>query len=87
MDHARGNRRYARPTLRRAHPGADFVDEHRKIIAALRERDSKAARLALHAHLARVIDDLLTVAESDALEQTRQRMAEQRRALALRNEI
>ena len=74
-------------TLRRVHPGADFIDEHRKILAALREHDSKAARQALHVHLTRVIDDLLSVAELDALEQTRQKMAEQRRALALRNEI
>lgn len=73
--------------LRRVRPGADFVDEHRKILAALSEHDSKAARQALHVHLTRVIDDLLTVAESDALEQTRQKTAEQRRALALRNEI
>jgi DNA-binding FadR family transcriptional regulator len=76
-------------TLRRLRPNASaaFIDEHRSIIAALRARDSKAARQALHAHLARVIDDLLTLAESDALEQTRQKMAEQRRALSLRNEI
>jgi len=76
-------------TLRRLRPraNADFIEEHRTLFAALRARDSKAARQALHAHLARVIDDLLTLAESDALEQTRQKMAEQRRALSLRNGI
>ncbi|MET0535565.1 MAG: GntR family transcriptional regulator [Steroidobacter sp.] len=75
-------------TLRRVrNPLADVVSEHRKILEGLRARDSKAARLALHAHLSRVIDDLLDLAESDALEQTRQRMAEQRRALALRNDL
>jgi GntR family hexuronate regulon transcriptional repressor len=74
-------------TLRRVCPSADVIDEHRKILATLREHDSKAARQALHLHLTRVIDDLLTLTESDALEQTRQKMAEQRRVLSLRNKI
>jgi GntR family hexuronate regulon transcriptional repressor len=75
--------------LRRArtHGAGDFVDQHRQIIAALRERDPKAARQAIHGHLAQVIDDLLAVAELDALQQTRQKMAEQRRELARRTEI
>lgn len=74
--------------LRRARAaGADFVEEHRQIVAALRERDSKAARHAIHHHLAQVIDHLLTLAEADAVQQTRQKMAEQRRALVRRNEI
>lgn len=75
--------------LRRArtHGGGDFVQEHRQIVAALRERDPKAARQAIHAHLAQAIDDLLAVTELDALQQTRQKMAEQRRELARRTEI
>ena len=71
----------------RAGSGGNFVAEHRQIVAALRERDPKAARRAIHAHVAQVIDDLLALAEADALQQTRQKMAEQRRALARRNEI
>lgn len=71
----------------RAHSGGDFADQHRQIVAALRQRDSKAARHAIHAHLAQVIDDLLAVTELDALQQTRQKMAEQRRELARRTEI
>jgi DNA-binding FadR family transcriptional regulator len=67
--------------------GSNFVAEHRQIVAALRERDSKAARHAIHSHLAQVIDSLLTLAEADAVQQTRQKMAEQRRALVRRNEI
>jgi DNA-binding FadR family transcriptional regulator len=76
-------------TLRRARvdSGGDFVDQHRKIVAALRERDPKAARQAIHGHLAAVINDLLALAELDAVEQTRQKMAEQRRLLASRTEI
>src|SRR4029450_10765929 len=41
-------------TLRRLqHPAGASVNEHRRILEALRARDSKAARLALHAHLNR----------------------------------
>lgn len=74
--------------LRRArNAGGNFVDEHRQITKALRQRDSKAAREAIHSHLGQVIDNLLTLAETDALQQTRQKIAEQRRAVARRNEI
>jgi DNA-binding FadR family transcriptional regulator len=75
--------------LRRARTNSrgDFVGEHRKIASALRTRDPKAARQAMHGHLAQVIDDLLGLAESDALEQTREKMAEQRRVLGLRTDI
>jgi DNA-binding FadR family transcriptional regulator len=76
-------------TLRRARvdSGGDFADQHRRIVAALRERDPKAARQAIHGHLAAVINDLLALAELDAVEQTRRKMAEQRRLLASRTEI
>jgi DNA-binding FadR family transcriptional regulator len=74
--------------LRRARlAGGNFVEEHRQIVTALREHDSKAARHAVHSHLARVIDNLLTLTEADAVQQTRQKMAEQRRALVRRNQI
>ena len=74
--------------LRRARTaGGSFVEEHRQILAALRAHDSKAARAAIHGHLARVIDNLLTLSEADALQQTRQKMAEQRRAQVRRNQI
>jgi GntR family transcriptional regulator, hexuronate regulon transcriptional repressor len=76
-------------TLRRARvaSGGDFAGEHRSIVAALRGRDPKAARQAVHGHLAQLINDLLALAESDAVEQTRQKMAEQRRLLTSRTEI
>jgi GntR family hexuronate regulon transcriptional repressor len=74
--------------LRRARKsGGNFIAQHREILAALRERDSKAARQAIHSHLAQVIDHLLTLTEVDAVEQTRQKMAEQRNARVRRNEI
>jgi DNA-binding FadR family transcriptional regulator len=76
-------------TLRRARigSGGDFVGEHRKIVAVLRERDPKAARQAIHGHLTQLINDLLALAELDAVEQMRQKMAEQRRLLASRTDI
>jgi len=76
-------------TLRRARVGSasDFAGEHRTIVAALCGRDPKAARQAIHGHLAQLINDLLALAESDAVEQTRQKMAEQRRLLTSRTEI
>ena len=75
--------------LRRARMGSggNFVGEHRQIVAALRDRDPKAARRAIHGHLSQVIDDLLALAEADALQQTRQKMAEQRRVVARRNKL
>jgi len=76
-------------TLRRARigSGGDFVGEHRTIVAVLRERDPKAARQAIHGHLTQLINDLLALAELDAVEQMRQKMAEQRRLLASRTDI
>jgi GntR family transcriptional regulator, hexuronate regulon transcriptional repressor len=71
----------------RATSRGDFVADHRKIVTALREHDPKAARQAMHGYLAQVIDDLLALAETDALEQTRKKMAEQRRLLGRRTEI
>ena len=71
----------------RATSSGNFAGEHRRVIAALRDHDPKAARQAIHAHLTQVIDDLLILAESDALQQTRQKMAEQRRLLTRRTEI
>ncbi|MBO9708438.1 MAG: FadR family transcriptional regulator [Caulobacter sp.] len=76
-------------TLRRARAaGAGRpIEEHRRVVEALRQHDPKAARQAIHAHLAQTIEDLLAQAEQDALQQTRQRMAEQRRELARRTDI
>jgi GntR family hexuronate regulon transcriptional repressor len=42
------------------------VSEHRRILVALRKRDSRAARNAMRDHLARVIEDILTATEPDA---------------------
>jgi GntR family hexuronate regulon transcriptional repressor len=75
-------------TLRRVRSqSGDAAAEHRTIVEALRARDSKSARLALHGHFTRVIEALLDLAEADAVEQAREKMAEQRRALTLRHDL
>jgi len=43
------------------------VNEHQRILVALRKRDPKAARNAMRGHLARVIEDLLAATGPDAL--------------------
>lgn len=46
------------------------VSEHRRILTALRKRDSRAARNAMRDHLARVIEDVLAATGPDALGST-----------------
>jgi GntR family transcriptional repressor for pyruvate dehydrogenase complex len=54
------------------------VDEHRRILDALRAGDPRAARAAMGRHLRRVIDDLLDATESDLIERARSQAEEQR---------
>ncbi len=60
------------------------VDEHQTILAALRERNPKAARKAMRDHLGRVIDGLLVATESDTLERARAEVEARRTDLARR---
>ncbi len=60
------------------------IDEHQTILAALRERNPKAARKAMRDHLARVIDGLLKATESDAMEKARAEVEAKRTDLARR---
>jgi GntR family transcriptional repressor for pyruvate dehydrogenase complex len=55
------------------------VDEHTAVLTALRERDPNAARAAMRAHLAQVIDSLLFATEERAIEEAR-RIAQAKRA-------
>ncbi len=64
-----------------------FAEDHRRVVAALRERDPKAARRVIHEHLNRTVEALLSMAERDALEQTRLEMAERRDELLRRTAI
>lgn len=55
------------------------VDEHTAVLDALRARDPNAARAAMRAHLAQVIDSLLFATEERAIEEAR-RTAQAKRA-------
>lgn len=57
------------------------VDEHERIVEALRARDSKAARKAMRDHLERVIEGLLKATEMDAIERTRSELEAKRHSL------
>jgi len=60
------------------------IDEHQTILAALRDRNPKAARKAMRDHLGRVIDGLLEATESDTLERARAEVEAKRSDLARR---
>jgi DNA-binding FadR family transcriptional regulator len=59
--------------------------EHGRILSALEARSPIDARLAMRDHLARVIDHLLHVTETEAVERARAATNERRRALARRS--
>jgi DNA-binding FadR family transcriptional regulator len=60
------------------------IDEHQTILAALRDRNPKAARNAMREHLGRVIDGLLKATEIDTLERARAEVEAKRTDLARR---
>jgi GntR family hexuronate regulon transcriptional repressor len=64
-----------------------LIDDHQEILLALKERDPTAARNAMREHLGRVIDNLLTATEIDALERARNEVAARRTELARRSAI
>jgi DNA-binding FadR family transcriptional regulator len=55
------------------------VEEHAAILRALKRRDPEAARAAMHAHITRVIDDMLKITEVREMERARAVAAEKRR--------
>ena len=54
------------------------IDEHRRIVEALRQRDPAAARTAMRDHLGRVLEYLLDSTETEAIEEARAKAAAQR---------
>jgi DNA-binding FadR family transcriptional regulator len=54
------------------------VDEHQKVLDALQERDSGAARFAMREHLARVTENLLLATEEDVRDRARLKVTERR---------
>jgi GntR family hexuronate regulon transcriptional repressor len=54
------------------------VSEHRRIFAALRQRNPKAARNAMRDHLRRVIEAVLAATETDAVDRARKKAVSKR---------
>lgn len=59
------------------------VDEHREIFAALKKRDSRAARAAMHEHFARILNKLIAIQEEEQLQAIRQQAKESRKRFSL----
>lgn len=54
------------------------IADHRAVLKAIASRDAAKARLAMRDHLGRVIDNLLTATETDAIERARAEASELR---------
>jgi GntR family transcriptional repressor for pyruvate dehydrogenase complex len=54
------------------------VDEHQKVLDAVKARDAEGARSAMREHLARVTENLLIATEEDVRDRARLRVAERR---------
>lgn len=54
------------------------VDEHQKVLDALKARDAEAARLAMRDHLAHVTENLLIATEEDVRDRARLKVEERR---------
>ena len=54
------------------------ISEHRRILAALKKHDPKAARAAMRDHLGRVIDGLLVATETEAVDSARKKAISKR---------
>ena len=63
--------------------GAKRVEEHRQIYTALRNRDPKAARAAMHQHFALILNKLIATTEAEQVEKARRRAQEVRDRFSL----
>jgi len=59
------------------------VDEHKEIFAALKKRDSRAARAAMHEHFARILNKLIAIQEQEQLQEIRRQAQESRKRFSL----
>ncbi|WP_043319631.1 FadR/GntR family transcriptional regulator [Microbulbifer sp. HZ11] len=59
------------------------IEEHRRILEAIKSRDPDGARNAMRDHLQRVVQQLLDATEAEALEQARREMSAARQRFAL----
>ncbi|MBL4629977.1 MAG: FadR family transcriptional regulator [Paraglaciecola sp.] len=78
------NMRETSPTVKMAYKGvcsqsdSKRIDEHRAIYNALVNRDSQAARAAMHLHFNRLINALFEASEAKALEEVRRQTSQTR---------
>lgn len=63
-----------------------FVDDHRAVVDALRDRDAAAARAAMQAHLTHVMHELLSATETEVVQKAKDDFHRQREALLRRSE-
>lgn len=63
--------------------GEKRVEEHREIFAALRDRDPKAARAAMHQHFALILNKLIVTTEAEQVALARKRAQEVRERFSL----
>ena len=61
-----------------SHDVAKRGEEHAEILDALKARDANAARLAMRKHFRRLIESMVDVAEEQALEEVKKKVAETR---------
>lgn len=59
------------------------IDEHRKVLNAIKRRDAEAARNTMRDHLQRVVQQLLDATEAEALEAARREVNAARQRFAL----
>jgi DNA-binding FadR family transcriptional regulator len=59
------------------------VDEHKEILRALKKRDPKAARQAMHDHFARILNKLIAANEKAQVEEIRRKTLESRERFSL----
>ena len=59
------------------------VSEHQDIFEALKNRDAKAARTAMHQHFSRVINNLIAAEEKEQVEAIQRKMVESRERFSL----
>lgn len=81
--------RDTQPQIKMAYSGVcslsdkDRLEEHNAIYQALKDRNSQAARTAMHAHFNRLINALFEVSEAKALEEVRKSTSQTRNLYSL----
>lgn len=64
-----------------------FVDDHRAVVDALRDRDPGAARAAMQAHLTNVMQELLNATETEVVRKAKDEFDKQRSELLRRSQV